>query len=97
MIGSRRKARLIFDQFLAEGLATPAQIAQVACPVGLDIDSRSVPEIALSIMAQFVQVRAGILRRLEEVPEADLTGSQAAREQKQPPPRPVSLPLPVSS
>lgn len=58
MIGSRRKARLIFTQFVEEKIATPEQIAKVACPVGLEIQAQSVPEIAVSIIAQFVQVRA---------------------------------------
>lgn len=58
MIGSRRKARIIFEQFKAEGLATAEQLAQVACPVGLEIESQTVPEIAVSIMAQFIQKRA---------------------------------------
>ena len=58
MIGSRRKARLIFSEFLEQGIATPEQLAGIACPVGLPIHSQSVPEIALSIMAQFVQIRA---------------------------------------
>src|SRR5439155_13125772 len=58
MIGSRRKARLIFDQFVEEKLASAEQVARVACPVGLAIQAKSVPEIALSIMAQFVQKRA---------------------------------------
>jgi xanthine dehydrogenase accessory factor len=61
MIGSKRKKRLIFEQFLAEGLATEEQLARVACPVGLEIQSQTVPEIALSIMAQFVQKRAELL------------------------------------
>jgi len=58
MIGSRRKRRLIFDQFLRDHLATPEQLAQVACPVGLDIQAVSVPEIGVSIVAQLVQQRA---------------------------------------
>src|SRR6266700_2735572 len=58
MIGSRRKARLIFDQFVEEKLATVEQVARVACPVGLAIQAKSVPEIAVSIMAQFIQKRA---------------------------------------
>lgn len=60
MIGSRRKARIIFDQFKAEGLATAEQLAQVACPVGLEIESQTVPEIAVSIMAQYIQRRAAL-------------------------------------
>jgi xanthine dehydrogenase accessory factor len=58
MIGSRRKARLIFTQFLQEKIATQEQLARVACPVGLDIHAQSVPEIAVSVMAQLVQKRA---------------------------------------
>jgi xanthine dehydrogenase accessory factor len=58
MIGSRRKARLIFDQFVQETIATEEQLSRVACPVGLEIQAHSVPEIAVSIMAQMVQQRA---------------------------------------
>ncbi|MEK7686262.1 MAG: XdhC family protein [Verrucomicrobiota bacterium] len=58
MIGSRRKARLIFTQFVEEKIASAEQMAQVACPVGLDIQAHSVPEIAVSILAQFIQKRA---------------------------------------
>jgi xanthine dehydrogenase accessory factor len=62
MIGSRRKARLIFSQFIEDKIATEAQLARVACPVGVDIDSRTVPEIAVSIVAQLIQERAAALR-----------------------------------
>jgi xanthine dehydrogenase accessory factor len=58
MIGSRRKARLIFSQFIEDEVATEKELARVACPVGVDIDSRTVPEIAVSIMAQYIQKRA---------------------------------------
>ena len=58
MIGSRRKARLIFSQFLEDKIATEEQLARVVCPVGLDIQAVSVPEIAVSVMAQFIQKRA---------------------------------------
>jgi xanthine dehydrogenase accessory factor len=58
MIGSRRKKRLIYDQFVQDNIATEAQLEGVACPVGLDIMAHSVKEIAVSIMAQFVQERA---------------------------------------
>ena len=62
MIGSRRKKRLIFDQFLADHLATEAELARVICPVGLDIQSVTVPEIGVSIVAQLIQRRAEVLR-----------------------------------
>jgi xanthine/CO dehydrogenase XdhC/CoxF family maturation factor len=57
---------LIFSQFIEDGVATEEQLARVACPVGVDIDSRSVPEIAVSIMAQYIQKRAAASRDWEE-------------------------------
>ncbi|MGB9601901.1 MAG: XdhC family protein [Limisphaerales bacterium] len=58
MIGSRRKARIIFDEFKQQSIATEEILARVHCPVGLQIHSQTVPEIAVSIVAQLVQVRA---------------------------------------
>ncbi len=58
MIGSKRKKQIIFSHFVREGIATEDRLAAVACPVGIDIDAVSVPEIAVSIMAQYVQKRA---------------------------------------
>jgi len=58
MIGSKRKKQIIFSHFVKENIATEQQLSEVACPVGIDIDAVSVPEIAVSIMAQFVQKRA---------------------------------------
>jgi len=58
MIGSRRKARTIFEHFVLEKIATEEDLRRVACPVGIPIRSRSVQEIAVSIMAQFIDKRA---------------------------------------
>jgi xanthine dehydrogenase accessory factor len=58
MIGSRRKARIVREQFLKQNIATAEQFDRIACPVGLDIDAQSTPEIAVSVMAQFIQKRA---------------------------------------
>jgi xanthine dehydrogenase accessory factor len=76
MIGSSRKARTIYDHFLEEKIATPEQLERVACPVGIDIRSQSVPEIAVSIMAQFVQKRAELVyeKRLCPPAKLELTG-----------------------
>ena len=62
MVGSHRKKRLIFSQFRDEKIASEEQLDRVACPVGLDIQAVSVPEIALSVMAQLVQKRAELAR-----------------------------------
>jgi xanthine dehydrogenase accessory factor len=58
MIGSSRKARTIFDHFREEQLASEEQLKRVECPVGLRIESQTVMEISVSIMAQFIQKRA---------------------------------------
>jgi xanthine dehydrogenase accessory factor len=62
MIGSSRKKRLIFNRFVEERLATEEQLNKVACPVGLPIEAVSVHEIAVSIMAQYVQYRSAVLK-----------------------------------
>lgn len=63
MIGSSRKARTIFDHFRDEGLATAEQLARVACPVGIRIKSQSVMEIAVSIVAQYIEKRAELVHQ----------------------------------
>jgi len=61
MIGSSRKARTIFEHFAEEKIATVDEMARVVCPVGIKIRSQSVPEIAVSIMAQFIEKRAELV------------------------------------
>ncbi len=57
MIGSRRKRDAVFQQLAGEGF-TPADLARVACPIGLSIGAETPEEIALSIAAQLVAARA---------------------------------------
>jgi xanthine dehydrogenase accessory factor len=63
MIGSSRKARIIFEHFREEKIATEEQLKRVACPVGARIHAKTVPEIAVSIMAQFIEKRAELAGR----------------------------------
>jgi xanthine dehydrogenase accessory factor len=56
MIGSKRKIKLIFDDLLAEGIASDV-LGRVYAPVGLDIGSQTVMEIAVSILAELVAHR----------------------------------------
>jgi xanthine dehydrogenase accessory factor len=72
MIGSRRKARVIFTEFLAEKIVSEDDLKRVSCPVGLEIQAQSVPEIAVSILAQFIQKRAEYLYE-----KVDLHGGRA--------------------
>ena len=60
MIGSRRKARVMREQFLKQKLATPEQFDRIACPVGLDIAAVGTNEIAVSVLAQLIQCRAAL-------------------------------------
>ncbi len=64
MIGSARKARTTFEHFTEEKLATPEELQRVACPVGVKIRSQTVQEIAVSIMAQFIDKRAELVHQL---------------------------------
>ncbi len=65
MIGSRKKAILIRDMFLKEGWATKRQWDKLYTPVGIDIHSETVEEIAVSIAAELVMVRHQINNRNE--------------------------------
>ncbi len=56
MIGSRRKIKLIFDDLLAEGISREA-LQRVHAPLGFDIGSQTVPEIAVSIVAELIAHR----------------------------------------
>lgn len=58
MIGSARKTRIVFEHFIEEKIATAEELRRVACPVGIAIGSQSVAEIAVSILAQFIEKRA---------------------------------------
>lgn len=57
VMGSKNKAKLARETLLAEGY-TEAQLARITTPIGLDIGSETPAEIAVSIAAQLIQVRA---------------------------------------
>lgn len=57
MIGSRRKSMLIRKRLEEKGVASKARLERVVCPIGLEIGSVSVNEIALSIVSQLVAFR----------------------------------------
>ena len=61
MIGSARKAQTITEHFVKNNIATAEAVSRVACPVGINIRSQSVMEIAVDIMAQFIDKRAAQL------------------------------------
>jgi xanthine dehydrogenase accessory factor len=56
MIGSRRKIKLIYDDLLNDGVSAEA-LRRVYAPLGIDIGSQTVMEIAVSIAAELVAHR----------------------------------------
>src|SRR5262249_10399543 len=56
MIGSKRKIKLIFEDLLAKGVKKEV-LDRVHAPLGFDIGSQTVPEIAVSIVAELIAVR----------------------------------------
>ncbi len=67
MIGSRRKVKLTFDELRLTGVPEEA-LQRVRAPIGLDIGSVTVNELALAIAAQLVEARrAGYRSPVREV------------------------------
>ncbi|MBW1999376.1 MAG: XdhC family protein [Deltaproteobacteria bacterium] len=62
MIGSRRKRNILYKKLLEEGF-TEEDLKRVHAPIGLEIGAETPEEIAVSIVAELIKVRAG----LEEV------------------------------
>ena len=56
MIGSRRKATLARERALAKGIAA-SDVDRLHSPAGLDIGAETPEEIAVSIVAEMIQVR----------------------------------------
>ncbi len=56
MIGSKRKIRLIYEDLQARGIP-PEALERVYAPLGLPIGSQTVPEIAVSIVAELIACR----------------------------------------
>jgi xanthine dehydrogenase accessory factor len=58
MIGSTRKVTRVFDELRARGVSAEA-LAKVHAPIGLDIGADSPAEIAVSVLAEVLQVLRG--------------------------------------
>ena len=62
MIGSRRKRDVVYQALMEEGVPKE-RFAQVHSPIGLDIGGETPEEIAVSIVAELIQVRAARQRQ----------------------------------
>ncbi len=58
MIGSRRKVRMVLENLKEKGVSEDL-LKRVHAPIGLDIGAETPEEIAVSILAELIQVRAG--------------------------------------
>ena len=58
MIGSRRKIAMVYETLKEEGFSQK-DIDRVCAPIGLDIGAEHPEEIAVSIVAELISVRAG--------------------------------------
>jgi xanthine dehydrogenase accessory factor len=56
MIGSKRKIKLIYEDLIAKGMSAE-HLARVHAPLGFDIGSQTVAEIAVSIVAELIACR----------------------------------------
>jgi xanthine dehydrogenase accessory factor len=74
LIGSRRKIRMIFEN-LREGGISEVHLERVTAPVGLEIGSQSVLEIAISIVAQLIARRNLGPRGTTPRPDGERSGS----------------------
>lgn len=78
MIGSRRRVAGVFELLRQEGVDEET-LAELRSPIGLGIGAETVAEIALSILAEIVQVqRGGSGRSLRLVPAGGASCPRAA-------------------
>ena len=59
LIGSRRKKAVIFGELAEQDGVPPEDLARVRCPIGLPIGGETPEEIAVSIVAELLQVKHG--------------------------------------
>jgi len=60
MIGSKKKIHILYQNLMKKGIPKET-LERVYAPIGLDINSETPEEIAVSIVAQLIQVRGGSL------------------------------------
>jgi xanthine dehydrogenase accessory factor len=79
LVASKRRGADVLEQLRADGVSEQ-ELALVDVPAGLDIGSRTPPEIALSILAAIVSVR-----RADRRDEAVVVAAPATSEAERPP------------
>lgn len=72
VIGSRKKTEKVQENLRASGF-TDADFARITTPIGLSIGAETPEEIAVSIAAQLIAVRAGKLRQEQKTENGGMT------------------------
>ena len=67
MMGSRRKCDAVYANLRADGISEEL-LARIHAPIGLEIGAETPEEIAISILAEIIQIRA---QRAAVVPSTD--------------------------
>jgi xanthine dehydrogenase accessory factor len=62
MIGSKKKIRTLYENLTEKGIARE-KLVRVHAPIGIDINSETPEEIAVSIVAELIKVRGGPLSK----------------------------------
>lgn len=75
MMGSRRKREVVFNHLRADGV-DETNLSRVHAPIGLDVGAETPEEIAISILAEVIQVRAARRHSHVETPPAPSTVTQ---------------------
>jgi xanthine/CO dehydrogenase XdhC/CoxF family maturation factor len=68
MIGSRKKRDAVYEDLKKQGI-TEESLGRVKNPIGLDIGAETPEEIAISILAEIIAVRAGRREAMESAGE----------------------------
>ncbi len=62
MLGSKKKTKTVFSNLMAEGI-TQAELDRIHSPIGLPISTETPEEIAVSIMAEIIDLRRRKVRK----------------------------------
>lgn len=77
LIGSKRKIKLIYEDLIARGIPETA-LERVHAPLGFVIGSQTVPEIAVSIVAELIAFRNR--GKIEQIHHKDLLPASGGRK-----------------
>jgi xanthine dehydrogenase accessory factor len=64
-VASKTKASKVFEYLLGRGIG-PEKVSKIRAPAGLDLGARSPEEIAVSVLAEIIQVRVSAAKAITE-------------------------------